>query len=215
MPDSTSQARRWVTSPVSRTVRGRSAITSSSAAAGPWSRSTAGYTPRAIDPEPLQQLVQRDAGPAQRVQRLPRVRRGGVRTGAQTVRGTVERAVQRVEPFRGRVRQLADQPPPLDLPRAGQPPPGLAQLRGQLVGLADALVQLDAPLHAAQQEPGAVGHVLHEPLVGRGDRAVRLLDRQRGPQLRAVEHRHHVVGVGPGEQHREVVRGGRRRPSTG
>ena len=161
-------------------------------------------------PEPLQQLVQRDAGPAQRVQCLPRVRRSGIRTGAQAVRGTVERAVQRVEPFRRRVRQLADQPPPLDLSRAGQPPPGLAQLRGELVGLADALVQLDAPLHAAQQEPGAVGHVLHEPLVGRGDRAVRLLDRQRGPQLRAVEHRHHVVGVGPGEQHREVVRGSRR-----
>ena len=81
-------------------------------------------------------------GPARRSRRRSAGRRGvGPHAGR---RGAVERAVQRVEPVRRRVRQLADQPPPLDLARPGQPPPRLAQLRRQLVGLAHPLVQLDA-----------------------------------------------------------------------
>ena len=64
--------------------------------------------------------------------------------------------------------QLADQAPALDLAGAGQPPARRAQLRGQLVGLADAVVQLGA----RGRRPAAAGgrrsrDVAHQALVGR------------------------------------------------
>ena len=175
--------------------------------AGPWSRSTAGYTPRAITRKRSSSSSSatraRPARPAPGPAGWPPASRPSA---------AVERPVQRGEPVRGRVRQLADQAAALDLRARVSRRRDSRSSRGQLVGPAHALAQLDAALHAAQQEPapsatscmsrwsaGVIGHV-------------RLVDRQRGPQLRAVEHRDHVVGVGPGEQHREVVRG-RRRPS--
>ena len=207
MPDSTSQARRCGDLTGQPHRPGQVGDHLVERGGGPLVAQHRGVHAAGDHPEPLQQLVQRDAGPAQRVQRPLRVRRGGpLRPSAAPSSAPCSASSRSVvacdsspisrrrSTSRARVSRRRDS----------------RSSRGQLVGLADALVQLDAPLHAAQQEPGAVGHVLHEPLVGRGDRAVRLLDRQRGPQLRAVEHRHHVVGVGPGEQHREVVRGGRR-----
>ena len=84
--------------------------------------------------------------------------------------------------------------------------------RGQLVGLAHPLVQLGAPLHAAQQEPGAVGHVLHEPLVGRGDRAVRLA---RSPARPAAPCRRAPARRGRCRAGRAAPRGCPRRPPAG
>jgi hypothetical protein len=83
--------------------------------------------------------------------------------------------------------------------------PGRLQLGGELVGPPHPLRQLGVERDPAQEQRGAVGDVADEPLVGRGDRGAGFGEGERRTQHGAVQHRDHVVGVRPGQQHREVL----------
>ena len=202
MPDSISQSSRPPRSPVSRTGRGRSAATSSSAAAGPWSRSTAGYTPRAI----TRNRSSSSSSPTRARASACCAASGSGSGSSRSVRAAATSARSPAS------RSVVACPSSMTSRRRSTSRARASRCRDACSSVArssarrtrSASSAFSATPRSSSAAPFATSWISSwsAGVIG----GAGLADGQRGAQHRAVEHRDDVVDVRAGEQHGQVRR---------